>query len=383
MKEFKTSPTVWSVDGNVIGEELGYLNNLPKYNSHFAKIVQGNPVNFGGYNHNSLVMTFDTDNLLDRETSRTLNAAKFPGGNCVATIVDNPDGSGEQVLELNPDGTSHDSRASIVQDTGGIRLGMVKGGYYTVTGQIYVPSSTGLSPNHSSGLRILFFRRVGGNYASNSSLQPTSTNQWQNLNISDFISSDHTESFIRLYNGFNTVGKKVYFRRLKVQQRNILTPNQATGTDTLANTTGFGGLQGGVFSSTEWSSEGGRSIKCVTEGVNGRMQISLPEPVKGDITYPFVFDFKGESGKEYSVQLISHTPYSFLYNTDPNNNFTATGANQTISYNIPVTQAQLNSLNPDTAFSLLIRQISSGAGAFYADKLYFLKPLTGFSPGVE
>ena len=393
MKEFKTNPTVWSVDGNVIGEELGYLNNLPPYSSHFAKIVQGNPVNFGGYNHNSLILTFDTDNLLDRETSRTLNIAKFGSNRSTINIVDSPDGSGEQVLEINPDGTGAGSFAQLNPNNILIApLSVVAGSVITISGDIYVPSGTGLNPDSTtSGLKVGFTNKLtGGTETPSFGVKATKTDEWERLYHTMFVSTNLDYVRPIWCNGFTSVGKKVYFRRLKIQSRNILTSNQATGTDALGNMTGFESNQCAISSSTEWSSEGTKSLKVVTEGANGRVRPRIPHAlIKRHKEYEFSIDWKGTVGAEYRLE-IGHgsTPWTILAESPP---IAATGNLQTFSGTLLFTDTQTisslgtfnNALIDGNDIILIIRQTSSGITTFYMDKMMLLNPITGFSPGVE
>jgi len=58
---------------------------------------------------------------------------------------------------------------------------------------------------------------------------------------------------------------------------NLLTPNQQTGTDTLANTTGFNPYKGTtITSSTEQAHTGTRSLKCTTPGTTGNEGLYIP-----------------------------------------------------------------------------------------------------------
>lgn len=381
MKEFKTNPTVWSVDGNVIGEELGYLNNLPKYNSHFAKIVQGNPVNFGGYNHNSLVMTFDTDNLLDRETSRTLNVSKFTGLEATPTIVDSPDGSGEQVLRITPNNGQNWSLSEVGNPINQLSpMGLVAGNLVTLSADIWVPDSTGLNCDWAEGLKVGFRYVIGaGSQQFSYGQKATKTEEWERRYASFFLPSGITDFNFRLTNGFISSSKPVYFRRIKVQQRNICTPNQATGSDTFQTTSGFASNTATHSSSTEWSAEGSRSVKCIPSGAGGRVWIDLNTVMnefKPGVTYWAQFKFKGiNDGRSYTRQISwLNSPWTIILAES----FTATGNTQTLT--LPFT---MPALIPGNRICLLIRDGLGDGQPFYVDEFQILKPITGFSPGVE
>ncbi|WP_285751025.1 RICIN domain-containing protein [Lentzea sp. NBRC 105346] len=113
-----------------------------------------------------------------------------------------------------------DTFASIEGDmNAGMRLGMKAGRTYRVTGWIYVPAATGLSPDWGRGLKISSFAKTPAGYQEWNSARPTAVDAWQQLTLDFTVPGDATEAFIRLYNGFApNSGKKVYFDDLSLRE---------------------------------------------------------------------------------------------------------------------------------------------------------------------
>ncbi|MFY1633290.1 LamG-like jellyroll fold domain-containing protein [Solwaraspora sp. WMMB335] len=120
-------------------------------------------------------------------------------------------------VEITPVTTSSDDTyATVGGDVGGMRLGMVAGRTYRMTGWIYVPAATGLvPPNTFRGLRIVGFYRLGGAYHEVASPMAAFTEGWQELSVDMTVPAGATEAFVRLYNGMQGgSGRKVYWDNL-------------------------------------------------------------------------------------------------------------------------------------------------------------------------
>lgn len=122
-------------------------------------------------------------------------------------------------------GSESNTYASVGGDLGGLRLGMKPGRTYRVSGWIYVPTATGLSPNNARGLRLAVFTRTGSSpypdpvVAGTATGQPLVTGAWQELSVDVRIPDGATEAFVRLYNGFTQGSNKaVYFDDLSVRE---------------------------------------------------------------------------------------------------------------------------------------------------------------------
>jgi hypothetical protein len=97
-----------------------------------------------------------------------------------------------------------------------------KGRSYRVTGWIYVPGATGLSPQDSGdrGLRLVGYTRneVTGVYTATKSQRPTLTDAWQQLTLDLTVPADADDVLVRLYNGFGDANRDVYFDDLSVRE---------------------------------------------------------------------------------------------------------------------------------------------------------------------
>lgn len=111
--------------------------------------------------------------------------------------------------------SSADTFAAVGGDSGGgLRLGMQAGRTYTVSGWIYVPAATGLTPVDQRGLRIVAFTKVSA-YQETRSAAATAVDTWQRLSVTFTVPTGATEAFIRLYNGF-AASKTVYWDNLSL-----------------------------------------------------------------------------------------------------------------------------------------------------------------------
>ncbi|MEU3457468.1 LamG-like jellyroll fold domain-containing protein [Micromonospora sp. NPDC006766] len=124
-------------------------------------------------------------------------------------------------LEITPvTTTSNDTYVAVGGDGGGMRLGMVAGRTYRMTGWIYVPAATGLVPEFTTrGLRIVGFYKVGTTVTEVASPMAAYTDGWQELSVDMTVPAGATEAFFRLYNGTQGgSGKKVYWDNLSMTE---------------------------------------------------------------------------------------------------------------------------------------------------------------------
>ncbi|NBE79940.1 LamG-like jellyroll fold domain-containing protein [Micromonospora rubida] len=120
-------------------------------------------------------------------------------------------------LEITPvTTTSNDTYVAVGGDGGAMRLGMIAGRTYRMTGWVYVPGSTGLLPDFTQrGLRIVGLSKVGTTYTEVTSARASYTDGWQELTVDMTVPVGATEAFFRLYNGMQGgSGRKVYWDNL-------------------------------------------------------------------------------------------------------------------------------------------------------------------------
>ena len=316
-------------------------------------------------------------NLLDNETSLTLNISKFAAAEATPHIVDSPDGSGEQVLEIKPTAGGNVWSMGILNPANLVTsYGITGGDVYTFSSEIFIPTAHGLNSDWNEGLRLGCRYIIGANpqqFAYGN--KATKLGEWEEVYHTFYVPAGATTVQPRLCNGFTDPSKSVYFRRLKIQSRNLCTPNQATGTDTLQNTTGFGVNDATMSSSAEWSSEGTRSLKITTSGPNGRGGPRIPRgSIEKNVEYNWSMDFKGEAGKTYRVQMYhASSPWTLLREYS---SFVATGDAQTLSGVVTFDDTLISGND----ILLYVRQTVGDAGVFYLDKLMFLNPIMSFAP---
>ncbi|MCF4123654.1 DNRLRE domain-containing protein [Antribacter sp. KLBMP9083] len=116
-----------------------------------------------------------------------------------------------------------DSYAHVGGAEGALRLGLAGGRTYRVSGWVYVPAATGLSPVNPRGQRVAVFWKKDGAYnepltTGSATPAPTSTDMWQQVSVDVTIPDGVSEAFVRLYNGNSDPGKVVYFDDLSVRQ---------------------------------------------------------------------------------------------------------------------------------------------------------------------
>lgn len=108
----------------------------------------------------------------------------------------------------------NDTRAGLGGDVGGMRLGMVAGGTYTIAGTVYTPvAQTGALNNNARS--IVFYYRIGtGSYIQQKSAAGPVTGQAR-LSLTFTVPVGATEAFVRIYNGAdNSSTNAVYWDEL-------------------------------------------------------------------------------------------------------------------------------------------------------------------------
>jgi len=158
-------------------------------------------------------------------------ALGISGGRATASVSTEQFHTGGTSLKIVPDAadTSGNTFASIGGDTGAMRLGMLPGRTYRVSGWVYVkaPNSTMPTPTPAStrSLRLVLFTGNGtGSYSDPAttgarSALPGVTNGWQYVTFDATVPASATEAFVRAYNGFvGASGQVVYWDDLSVKE---------------------------------------------------------------------------------------------------------------------------------------------------------------------
>lgn len=129
------------------------------------------------------------------------------------------DGSTDSLKVVPTTNTSGDSFAMVGGDQNALQLGMKPGRTYRFSTWAYVPSSTGLSPQHARGLRLYAGFATPGGYVEPTSRKVPYTDAWAELTLDFTVPKDATTAFLRLYNGFPAnSGKAVYFDHLSLRE---------------------------------------------------------------------------------------------------------------------------------------------------------------------
>ncbi|WP_155858948.1 DNRLRE domain-containing protein [Candidatus Blastococcus massiliensis] len=139
----------------------------------------------------------------------------FTGGNATLSRATNRGHLGMDSLRIVPSGGNHDSFAQIAMPE------LRKGATYRVSGWIYVPEATGLSPDLGHlGLRMLpMWQDSNGHWKHAPTPKAERAGMWQQLSVDFTIPADaKSGGYVRLYNGFSTAGKEVFFDQLSVRE---------------------------------------------------------------------------------------------------------------------------------------------------------------------
>ncbi|MFI8258235.1 DNRLRE domain-containing protein [Streptomyces filamentosus] len=129
------------------------------------------------------------------------------------------DGSTDSLKVVPTTNTNGDSFAMVGGDQTALRLGMKPGKTYRFSAWAYVPSATGLSPQHARGLRLYAGFSTPGGLVEPTSRKVPYTDAWAELTLDFTVPKDATTAFLRLYNGFPAnSGKAVYFDHLSLRE---------------------------------------------------------------------------------------------------------------------------------------------------------------------
>jgi RHS repeat-associated protein len=158
-------------------------------------------------------------NKLSTAQSEATAATGVVGGNATVAIDKTRFHDGTSSFKITPSGTTADTYASIGGNGGALSLNMLPGRTYRVSGWVYAPTATGVTPDSTRGLRLVVFSRVGtGAYVSSATPALTANNAWQQVTTDVTIPVGSTEAFLRLYNGNTAAGKPVYFDDITVNE---------------------------------------------------------------------------------------------------------------------------------------------------------------------
>ncbi|WP_442804395.1 carbohydrate binding domain-containing protein [Streptomyces luteogriseus] len=120
-------------------------------------------------------------------------------------------------------GTSSDTYASVGGDSGALRLGMKPGRTYRFSAWAYVPSATGLSPQHAGGLCLYAAFATPSGTVTKTSRKVPYTDAWAELTLDFTVPADATSAYLRLHNGFTAGGvepaKGVHHRHHHLQDQ--------------------------------------------------------------------------------------------------------------------------------------------------------------------
>ncbi|GAA3800588.1 DNRLRE domain-containing protein [Cellulomonas soli] len=141
-------------------------------------------------------------------------------GSATVTVDTTLHHSGSTSYRVSPVAGSAYSFAAVGgSDVGGMRLGMKPGRSYRVSAWIYVPAATGLLSSSDYALQIGAFTRVGtAPYENTKSSRAALTNAWQRLTLDVTVPAGATEAGVRLYDGFTSPDKVVYFDDVSVTE---------------------------------------------------------------------------------------------------------------------------------------------------------------------
>ncbi|MFE7584367.1 DNRLRE domain-containing protein [Streptomyces gardneri] len=129
------------------------------------------------------------------------------------------DGSTDSLKVVPTTNATGDSFAMVGGDQTALRLGMKPGKTYRFSAWAYVPSATGLSPQHARGLKLYAGFSTPGGIVEPTSRKVPYTDAWAELSLDFTVPADATTAFLRLYNGFPAnSGKAVYFDHLSLRE---------------------------------------------------------------------------------------------------------------------------------------------------------------------
>jgi hypothetical protein len=149
------------------------------------------------------------------EVDTSLWAANFGAGGAFVSSTDHAKygtKSGKFTI-----GVSGDRYISPVGDVGAMRLGMVAGGTYTWSGQVWVPSGSG------TGWVLKIYDGISGSYTSTSSAPISQFDQWVPVSVTRTLRGTANEAFVRLENSTAVAGTSVYIDGAQVEAGSVAT----------------------------------------------------------------------------------------------------------------------------------------------------------------
>jgi RHS repeat-associated protein len=238
------------------------------------------------------------ERLTGNQLQIATDASGFMNGGGVATLTRSTargQGSSTDSLSIMPAGSAPtgagagDTFASIGADQGGLQLGMKAGKRYRVSGWIYVPGTTGLSPTYADrGLRIVGFYKDAAGYHAVPSTKAAWTDAWQELTVDLAIPAGATEAFFRLYNGHAYgSGKDVFYDNLSVKE--VVAPFGPQWRGGAADGIGSSDYTTLMFTSPELAKVTNLDGTWLTFARNNQGQF-FPEPGAEDLTLTKVDD---------------------------------------------------------------------------------------------
>ncbi len=130
---------------------------------------------------------------------------------------------------LTPNISTTGTYVSLGGDTGGLRLGMVAGGTYTVSATGYIPVTLTGSSETVRSRRIVVFHKIpadaGYTILTSSPLTNAPVVGGERVSVTFTLPAGTTEAFIRLYNGWtNTATNIVHWDAILLEQSSTLNP---------------------------------------------------------------------------------------------------------------------------------------------------------------
>lgn len=165
--------------------------------------------------------------LVPDSQRKATNAAGLTSPSGTVTVDKTRFREGDSSFKVVPVGSGPDTYAAgFGGDVGGMRLGLKAGGTYRVSGWVYVPAASGLTPAHGCGYSLALFTRAGSGAYSNpctnsgqSTPKPSRADTWQHVTMDVTVPANATEAFVRVYNGQpGGSGKAVYWDDISVRQ---------------------------------------------------------------------------------------------------------------------------------------------------------------------
>lgn len=170
------------------------------------------------------------ERLSDAQQKAT-DLSGFVAGSTTLTVATNQFRTGTTSLKVTPSNTTNDTWAA-VGGNGGMRLGMLPGHTYRVTGWVYVASGGSTAGANGMALKLAQWNGVGSTFtAASAQANVNRRDTWQRLTFDTTIPANATEAFLRAYSGYPSGGPAVYWDDLSVRELwSPFGPQWSTGT---------------------------------------------------------------------------------------------------------------------------------------------------------